>query len=225
MPPRAQAFATFGSAPLMDRVERLAFNALPAALTGDMWTHVYVQQANSVFAGVMPEDACDAIAPSEVCDRNFYGVSHFPCCITNFPQGAPTQLCSMPVRGAPCAARGVVRSLLPHRARQKSDGSTERAPSLPPFRVCFCSLAGWPKFAQSAVLADVRSDPPAVVVASLVPVVATVAAAQATVTIESQYPFEDEARITLTANISTPLRIRVPSWATRATIDGKLARN
>jgi hypothetical protein len=36
---------------LMDRVERLAFNALPASLTADMWTHVYVQQANSVFAG------------------------------------------------------------------------------------------------------------------------------------------------------------------------------
>ena len=28
-----------------------AVNALPAALTADMWTHVYVQQANSVFAG------------------------------------------------------------------------------------------------------------------------------------------------------------------------------
>jgi len=24
---------------------------MPAALTADMWTHVYVQQANSVFAG------------------------------------------------------------------------------------------------------------------------------------------------------------------------------
>jgi hypothetical protein len=29
----------------------LAFNAMPAALTADMWTHVYVQNANSVFAG------------------------------------------------------------------------------------------------------------------------------------------------------------------------------
>ena len=46
------AFATLGELGLQDRVERLAFNALPAALTGDMWTHVYVHQANSVFAGV-----------------------------------------------------------------------------------------------------------------------------------------------------------------------------
>ena len=46
------SFSTFGDAALFDLVERLAFNALPAALTADMWTHVYVQQANSVFAGV-----------------------------------------------------------------------------------------------------------------------------------------------------------------------------
>ena len=95
---------------LMDRVERLAFNALPAALTADMWTHVYVQQANSVFAGhtgpkeQQPEaeagvkaEACKGCSgdsshltasPSgEDQGANFYGVSHFPCCITNFPQG------------------------------------------------------------------------------------------------------------------------------------------
>jgi hypothetical protein len=46
-----QAFAVLGTPALFDRVETLAFNAMPAALTADMWTHVYVQQANSVFAG------------------------------------------------------------------------------------------------------------------------------------------------------------------------------
>jgi hypothetical protein len=39
------AFVTLGTTSLIDRAERLAFNALPAALTSDMWTHVYVQQA------------------------------------------------------------------------------------------------------------------------------------------------------------------------------------
>ena len=38
----------------------LAFNALPAALTSDMWTHVYVQQANSVFAGDTKPKVTDA---------------------------------------------------------------------------------------------------------------------------------------------------------------------
>ena len=47
-----QAFAVLGEPALFDRVEALGLNALPAALTADMWTHVYVQQANSVFAGV-----------------------------------------------------------------------------------------------------------------------------------------------------------------------------
>ena len=35
----------------MDRAERLAFNALPAALTDETWGNVYVQQANSVLVG------------------------------------------------------------------------------------------------------------------------------------------------------------------------------
>jgi hypothetical protein len=90
---------------LMDRVERLAFNALPAALTADMWTHVYVQQANSVFAGRSgPKEEANSKTGCALCGHsehnlahgedpsgedqtaNFFGVSHFPCCITNFPQ-------------------------------------------------------------------------------------------------------------------------------------------
>ena len=42
--PCEQGYATLGEPYLMDRVERIGFNALPAALTGDMWTHVYVHQ-------------------------------------------------------------------------------------------------------------------------------------------------------------------------------------
>lgn len=115
------SFATLGMLELQDRVERLAFNALPAALTGDMWTHVYVQQANSIYAGVThprstrghshdhahaaarasakscPRGACATesggpAAFSEIQNTNYYGVSHFPCCITNFPQGETSKL-------------------------------------------------------------------------------------------------------------------------------------
>eukprot|EP01044_Picomonas_judraskeda_P014651 COSAG03_NODE_2357_length_2848_cov_1.836668_2_plen_314_part_01 len=57
------AFEVFGTPDLMDRVERMAFNAMPAALTADMWTHVYVQQANSVFAGNTKPKGNDRTTP------------------------------------------------------------------------------------------------------------------------------------------------------------------
>ena len=90
-----------------------------------MWTHVYVQQANSVFAGVSHPRAeshsnhahhehtvktsCERAscsdpieieagagggpAPfSEIETTNYFGTSHFPCCITNFPQGDPDRI-------------------------------------------------------------------------------------------------------------------------------------
>eukprot|EP00935_MAST-01C_sp_MAST-1C-sp1_P002809 g2809.t1 len=99
------AFSVLGGAKhpeynnLMDIVERLAFNALPAALTADMWTHVYVQQANSVFAGHSgpkreegSKKGCSVCGVSEHSSNlghgedpsgedqtaNFFGVSHFP---------------------------------------------------------------------------------------------------------------------------------------------------
>ena len=85
------AFVTLGLVDLIDRAERLAFNAIPAALTADMWTHVYVQQANSVFAGKTKPGGgeCPRCGRPSGEDQgaNYYGVSHFPCCITNFPKG------------------------------------------------------------------------------------------------------------------------------------------
>eukprot|EP00965_Chrysotila_dentata_P060799 2014901-Pleurochrysis_carterae.AAC.2 len=42
-----QGFSVLGIASLLDEAETLAYNALPAALTADMWTHVYVQQARA----------------------------------------------------------------------------------------------------------------------------------------------------------------------------------
>ena len=62
------AFEVFGTPALMDRVERMAFNAMPAALTADMWTHVYVQQANSVFAGRTAPKSDDLTQPLQAHD-------------------------------------------------------------------------------------------------------------------------------------------------------------
>ena len=239
-----QAYAVLDQPNLMDRVESLAFNALPAALTADMWTHVYVQQANSVFAGISKlgeeadpsrrhhhlharhqpneypvwsrerlqhhhdhhhhdeEDgdggvfAC-AAAPldddggsggnscstkrrlqhdrpsGEDQTANYFGVSHFPCCITNFPQG-------------------------------------------------------WPKFAASAILVNETRN--AFVIASLLPLNATMPKAiggGATLLINSSYPFKDVASIHVhvPSGHATTAFVRVPGWAVSATINGVSARN
>jgi hypothetical protein len=51
-----------------------------------------LQDAARASAKACPRGACatDAGGPgafSEIQKTNYYGVSHFPCCITNFPQG------------------------------------------------------------------------------------------------------------------------------------------
>ena len=205
------AFEVFGTPNLMDRVERMAFNAMPAALTADMWTHVYVQQANSVFAGHTGPKSNDGNQPLKAhhlhhshqtykkpcgggCDghihsgtavgdspsgedqgANFYGVSHFPCCITNFPQG-------------------------------------------------------WPKFALSAFVTErpVGGSPAAVVVASLVPAMLTLPSwlgGGGSIRTNSSYPFGDDALIEVHASKALAVKIRVPGWATSASINGKRAPN
>jgi len=101
---------------------------------------------------------------------NFFGVSHFPCCITNFPQG-------------------------------------------------------WPKFAMHAILVEETANPPAAVVASLVPMAATLSTIGARLVTETQYPFSDKVVIKVQANASMQVKVRIPGWADRATVNGQLAQN
>jgi type VI protein secretion system component VasK len=39
---------TFGDSVFADRVELIAYNALPGSMTKDLWTRVYLQQNNEV---------------------------------------------------------------------------------------------------------------------------------------------------------------------------------
>jgi hypothetical protein len=71
---------------LADRFERLAFNALPASVTPDEWTHQYVQQANQVVCHVTE----DRIYTNNGPDANVFGLEpHFGCCTANRHQGWP----------------------------------------------------------------------------------------------------------------------------------------
>ncbi|MBA3947636.1 MAG: glycoside hydrolase family 127 protein [Herpetosiphonaceae bacterium] len=71
---------------LADRLERLAFNALPATLSPDIWSHQYDQQVNQVQCSMAP----DHLYTSNGADANLFGLEpHFGCCTANMHQGWP----------------------------------------------------------------------------------------------------------------------------------------
>ncbi|HYI23855.1 MAG TPA: beta-L-arabinofuranosidase domain-containing protein [Thermomicrobiales bacterium] len=75
-----------GNAWLADRLEQIAFNALPATFTPDMWAHQYVQQVNQVICAVEE----DRIYTSNGPDANIYGLEpNFGCCTADMHQGWP----------------------------------------------------------------------------------------------------------------------------------------
>ncbi|KAI0717992.1 hypothetical protein C8T65DRAFT_99370 [Cerioporus squamosus] len=79
-------YQVIGDLKYADRVERIAYNALPATLTGDMWSRQYVQQQNQVAAKNMSPDPF----PRDGSYSNVFGLEpNYPCCTVNHPQGWP----------------------------------------------------------------------------------------------------------------------------------------
>ena len=82
-----ELFAHTGDNKWAERLEMLAFNALPATISEDMWTHQYVQQVNQI--------ACQKtiiMAPwsTNGPEANTFGLEpNFGCCTANFNQGWP----------------------------------------------------------------------------------------------------------------------------------------
>ena len=75
-----------GDARLGDRLERLAFNALPATFNADMTGHQYDQQANQVVCKLSDPKVYTSNGP----DSNLYGLEpNFGCCTANFHQAWP----------------------------------------------------------------------------------------------------------------------------------------
>eukprot|EP00971_Amphidinium_carterae_P111093 2200422-Amphidinium_carterae.1 len=99
----SEAYAALPSHPeLADALEKLAFNALPAAMSDDQWAHQYLTQGNAAFAGWDRSDAHEMGEVEHPFSRYFgnvggdatvYGLSpNFPCCTVNFIQGWPKLL-------------------------------------------------------------------------------------------------------------------------------------
>jgi hypothetical protein len=79
-------FATFGNPVFGDRLERVAFNALPAAISPDMWSHQYDQQVNQVQCTINPEFGWSTNGP----ESNLFGLEpNYGCCTSNMHQGWP----------------------------------------------------------------------------------------------------------------------------------------
>ncbi|KAI0339422.1 hypothetical protein BDW22DRAFT_1456156 [Trametopsis cervina] len=72
-------YQVIGDPKFADRVERITYNALPATLTGDMWSRQYLQQQNQIAAKNMTPPY-----------SNVFGLEpNYPCCTVNHPQGWP----------------------------------------------------------------------------------------------------------------------------------------
>ena len=80
-----ELYAIMGDNTLADRLEMLAFNALPGTTTADMWAHQYDQQSNQVL--VTGQKRAWA---SNGDYSNIYGLMpNFACCLANMHQGWP----------------------------------------------------------------------------------------------------------------------------------------
>jgi hypothetical protein len=79
-------FSTFGDPAFGDRLERVAFNALPAAMAPDMWSHQYDQQVNQVQCTINPDHGWSTNGP----ESNLFGLEpNYGCCTSNMHQGWP----------------------------------------------------------------------------------------------------------------------------------------
>jgi uncharacterized protein len=108
--------AVFGDGAFADRLERLAYNALPATFAPDMWSHQYVQQVNQVQCTINPDYGWSTNGP----ESNLYGLEpNYGCCTANMHQGWPKFAAHLWMRTpddglaavawAPCAIRTTVR--------------------------------------------------------------------------------------------------------------------
>ncbi len=154
------ALATFGDATIGDRIEKIAFNALPGTFTDDMWGHQYDQQPNQVQVS-MNSKPWTTNGP----ESNLYGLEpNFGCCTANFHQGWPKLTASLWMRSpddglvaalyAPCEVRAMVGDLKVHLKE------------------------------------------------------------------ETEYPFRESVRITVTPDVEArfPMQFRIPGWAEGATL-------
>ena len=151
-------YAYTGDKKWAEKLETLAFNALPAAISDDMWAHQYVQQSNQIACIRFPGKSVFRTNNSEA---HLFGLEpNYGCCTANFSQG-------------------------------------------------------WPKLALSAFM--FRGDK----VISAFPVPATLNTDGVSISLETDYPFENTFKYTVKAVKDTTLVLRVPTFASDYLVNGE----
>ncbi|MBR5258016.1 MAG: glycoside hydrolase family 127 protein [Clostridia bacterium] len=80
-------YAFTGASKWAERLETVAFNALPAALSDDMWSHQYDQMSNQIACVTFPGKSVFRTNGSEA---HLFGLEpNYGCCTANFGQGWP----------------------------------------------------------------------------------------------------------------------------------------
>ena len=142
-------YAYTGDAKWAERLEVLGFNALPATISDDMWTHQYVQMSNQIECSEFPGRSLFRTNNSQA---HIFGLEpHYGCCTANFNQG-------------------------------------------------------WPKFALAAFMH--KDD----IVVNAVPVASELKTDKFTITLDTNYPFENTFRYAIDAKEAFKLKLRVPSY-------------
>jgi hypothetical protein len=110
------SLAILGSPEFGDRLERIAFNALPGAFTDDMWAHQYNQEPNQVECSLHHKPWT-----TDGPESNLFGLEpNFGCCTANYHQGWPKFTASLfmlshddglaAIAYSPCQVRTSVRN-------------------------------------------------------------------------------------------------------------------
>lgn len=86
-----QALAIVGDPVLADRLEKIAFNALPGTFDDLMWSHQYNQESNQVECSLHHKPWV-----TDGPESNLFGLApNFGCCTANFHQGWPKLVTSL----------------------------------------------------------------------------------------------------------------------------------
>ena len=167
-----QSLAIVGDPDLGDRLERLAFNALPGAFTDDMWAHQYDQQPNQVECS-LHRRPWTTNGP----ESNLFGLEpNFGCCTANFHQGWPKFTASLFMLShdeglvaaaySPCEVNTIVRGI-PLKLTEETEypfRGTVRVilnPASPLAAPLLLRIPGWANGAIIQVNGKPESTPPA----------------------------------------------------------------